>query len=136
MKAEVRVVEGLALAAKGDSNHWVAMDALTASGGTGGASNPMELLLMAFGGCMIMGVATILRKKSPDLKGLSVKLDAEQSPSTPRVFTDIKAKFIVHGEDIKESDVEWAINNTHEKFCPVGAMLSKSVKINYEWEFK
>jgi putative redox protein len=134
MKAEIKLVEGLTMMARSESNHWVVLDPGASSGGTGGAPTPMEFVLMAFGSCMAMTATALLRKKTSGLKELSVALDAERSESSPRVFTRITAKFTVRGEDIKENDVEWAIEKAHARFCPVGAMLGKAVELDYEWK--
>ena len=134
MKAEIRLTEGLTMMAKSESEQWVVMDPGVSSGGAGGAATPMEFVLMAFGSCIAMTATALLRKKASKLEGLSVQLDADRSESSPRVFTHITAKFVVRGEDIKESDVEWAIKQAHARFCPVGAMLGKAVELDYEWE--
>ena len=134
MKAEIKLVEGLTMMARSESNHWVVLDPGASSGGTGGAPTPMEFVLMAFGSCIAMTATALLRKKTSGLKELSVALDAERSESSPRVFTHITAKFMVRGEDLEESDVEWAIKQAHARFCPVGAMLGKAVELDYEWK--
>ena len=94
------------------------MDPGVPSGGQGGAPSPMELVLIAYGGCIAMTATALLRKKAPGLEDLRVELEADLSESRPHVFTHITAKFIVHGKDLKEEDVEWAISRAHEKYCP------------------
>lgn len=134
MKAEVRLVEGATMMAKGASGQWILMDPGVPSGGQGGAPSPMELVLIAYGGCIAMTATALLRKKAPGLEDLRVELEADLSESRPHVFTHITAKFIVHGKDLKEEDVEWAISRAHEKYCPVGAMLGKVIELDYKWE--
>lgn len=134
MKAEIRLTEGLTMIAKSESEQWVVLDPGVSSGGTGGAPTPMEFVLMAFGSCVAMTATALLRKKTSTLEELSVELDADRAEHSPRAFTHITAKFIVRGEGLKESDVEWAIKQAHARFCPVGAMLGKAVEIDYEWE--
>ena len=134
MKAEVRLVEGMTMIAKSASEQWVVMDPGASSGGTGGTPTPMEFLLMSFGSCIAMTTTALLRKKTPALEELSVQLEADRSEGSPRVFTHITAKFMVRGKDLQASDVEWAINQAHARFCPVGAMLGKAVELDYKWE--
>ncbi len=62
LHAEVRQTEGLTFVARGPSNHWVVLDTSESGGGHGAGSSPLELLLMALGGCTGMDVVSILAK--------------------------------------------------------------------------
>lgn len=136
MKAEVRLVDGATMMAKSDSEQWVVMDPGKSSGGTGGAPSPMQYVLMALGSCIAMTSTALLRKRAPSIEALSVELDAERAQDYPRAFTWIAVKFVVRGRGLKEEDVKWAVETARDRFCPVGGMLSKAVRIDYTWEIQ
>ncbi|MBM2846430.1 MAG: putative redox protein, partial [Bacteroidetes bacterium] len=48
--AVLKQLDGIAFAAKGDSNHWVMMDGPESVGGTNAGSRPKELILYALAG--------------------------------------------------------------------------------------
>jgi len=134
MQAEVRQVEGLVMVGKADSNHWVVMDAAKIYKGAEAGSHPMEIVLMALGGCLGMDIISLLGKKKISLESFQIKLDAEQADEHPRVFTQINVKCLLRGRELKEEDVKWAIEKANEKYCPVGVMLARVAKIDYSWE--
>ncbi len=126
-------LDGLAFAAKGDSNHWVMMDGPAIVGGMDGASRPKELLLMALAGCTSSDVVSILRKKRVNLRGYEVTVTGHESEEHPKVFTDIHVEYVVYGDGIKCEDVERAIELSTTKYCSVSAMLKPSVTITHSY---
>jgi putative redox protein len=136
MKAVVKRIQGMTLAAKADSNHWLTMDAAESIGGMDAGSRPVELILMGLGGCTSMDVLSILQKKRITLDDYEVHVEAERAEDHPKVFTHIKIKFIFYGKDISEEAVKRAIELSETKYCSVSAMLSKSVPITVEYEIK
>lgn len=132
-KAVVKQVQGITLAAKADSNHWVMMDGRDPSGIEGAASTPKELLLMALGGCTSMDVIPILRKKRVNLDGFEVRLTGNACEEHPQVFTDIKIEYVFYGKGIQDADVQRAIELSTTKYCSVSAMLRDSVKITHSY---
>ncbi len=134
MHIEIRQIDGLSMAARGDSNHWVTLDAPKKFQGHEAASSPMELVLMALGGCMGMDILSLLFKKGIDIKSFHVVINGQQAEEHPRIFTLIDVKCILSGENLREDDAKWAIQKARENFCPIGAMLEETVTINYSWE--
>ncbi len=136
MEAIVKQVEGLSLMGKANSNHWLSMDAAEEVGGHSAATKPMELVLLGLGGCTLMDVISILKKKRSPFAKIDVLLKAEQAKEYPKVFTHIKVKFIVYGdkEKVKRSDIERAIELSSKQYCSVSNMLRGTAKIDYEFE--
>ena len=134
MKAEVKQINGLSLIGKADSNHWVPMDSIKALKGAEAGPHPMELVLIALGGCTGMDVISLLGKRRAPLQNLELSLEAEQAKEYPRVFTDIHIKYIFRGRGLKDEDIRWAIEASQNKYCPIGAMLGETVEISYSWE--
>ena len=136
MKVQVKQIKGLALAAKADSGHWITMDGPTELGGQNAGSRPMEVLLMALGGCTGMDVISILKKKRAPVEDFEMELEAEQAPEHPKVFTKIRIKFIIYGRGIKPQDVERAIELSGTKYCSASEMLRKTAEITTEYEIR
>ncbi len=132
-KAIVRQVQGITLAAKAETNHWVMMDGRDSAGGEGAASTPKELLLMALGGCTAMDVIPILKKKRVNLQGLEVRLTGNAREEHPQVFTDIHIEYVFFGDAIPETDVQHAIELSTTKYCSVSAMLREGVKLTHSY---
>ncbi len=134
MRAVVKQVEGLTMVGKADSNHWAVMDMKKEYRGAEGGSTPMELVLIALGGCFGMNLVSLVSKRGGSLTGAWVELDADQATEHPHVFTRISVKCVLRGEGLKDEDVEWAVKRTREKYCPVGAMLGRVTDVTYSWE--
>lgn len=129
MKAIVRRIGGLSLAGKSGSNHWVAMDGPSDIGGFDAATKPMELVLIALGGCTAIDVLSIMRKKRIKLDDYEVEIDSERADQHPKVFTRIELVHRFYGENLKEKDLEFAVNLSEEKHCSVSAMLKSTAQI-------
>lgn len=136
MEAIIKQVDGLSLMGKAGSNHWIAMDAAEDVGGNNAGTRPLELLLLGLGGCTAMDVISILKKKRSPVKNITISLKTDRAKEYPKVFTNIKLKFIVSGdkENIKPRDVERAIELSSTQYCSASAMLKKTAKIEYEYE--
>lgn len=94
---------------------------------------PMELVLMALGGCTGMDVISILQKMRKDVKDFEINLSAERAQEYPKVFTKIHLEYVIYGSNIDENSVKRAIELSQEKYCGVGAMLKRSGEITYSW---
>lgn len=130
-KVYLKQVKGLTLAAKGESNHWITMDGPEKLGGSDAGVRPKELVLMALAGCTGSDVVSILKKKRVNLTDFEINIAAQQSEEHPKVFTHIDLEYVFYGKDIKEKDVERAIELSTETYCGVSAMLKKAMTINH-----
>jgi len=95
---------------------------------------PMELVLMALGGCTGMDVISILQKMRQDVKDFEVNLSAERAQEHPKIFTRINLEYVVYGSNIEENSLKRAIELSQEKYCGVGNMLKKAAEITYSWK--
>ncbi|MEK6693573.1 MAG: OsmC family protein [Nitrospirota bacterium] len=129
MEAKVTLIEGMELKGEASSGHSVTMDAEIAHGGRDAGFRPMELILVALGGCTGMDVLSILRKKKQDITGFEVRVKGERAETHPMVYREIRVEYIVKGKDISEDAVKKAIMLSEEKYCSVEAMLRPGVKI-------
>lgn len=135
-KAFVRQVQGITLAGKADSNHWVVMDSSDKFGGSLAGSSPKELLLMSLGGCSAMDIIPILAKKRAPVSHVEVHLTATMAEEHPQVYTDIHMEFVVYGNGINPADVERAIELSTTKYCSVSAMLRASVNLTHSYRIE
>ena len=129
MKIELKQVNGNTYVGRGESNHWVPVDASLNDAGSAAGTGPMELVLIGLAGCTAMDVESILRKKRADMRRLDLEVTGERAKEHPKVFTDIHIVYNVHG-DVKRADAEHAVSLSHEKYCSVAASLK--AKITYE----
>jgi len=134
MKVSLKQIDGLAMAAVADSNHWITMDGPENFGGRTAGPRPMEVLLMGMAGCTAMDVISILKKKRIKLQDVSVEVDAEQAPEHPKVFTKIRLHYIITGKDVRATDVERAIELSETKYCSATIMLKKSADVTHDYK--
>ncbi len=135
-KAVVKQLQGTTLLGKADSNHWVTMDGPESFGGSNGATRPKELILLSLGGCTASDVTAILQKKRVKIDDFEIQISAESTETHPKVYTKIHLEFVFIGKDIKEKDVERAIELSQTTYCGVTAMLEKSIEITHSFTIK
>ena len=136
MNITIEQVQGLTFMAKGESNHWVAIDGPEKFNGSEAASRPMELLLMSLGGCSGSDVVSILQKKRVSFDNMKILVTGERKDEHPKVFTSIHVQYIFYGKNLTEKDVKRAIELSQNKYCPVVAMLKESCKITHSYQIK
>jgi len=125
---------GMAFAAETGSGHMVTMDGAPEGGGRNLAPRPMEMVLLGTGGCTAYDVVMILQKSRQDVRGCTVKLDAERASEDPKVFTKIHFQFTVTGRNLNPSTVERAINLSHDKYCSASIMLAKTAELTHSFD--
>jgi len=135
-KVTVKQVSGITFAGIGNSKRWVMMDGPEDFGGSGGAVRPKELLLHSLGGCSGSDVVSILNKKRVKLDGFEMNITADMTEEHPKVFTKIHIEYVFYGTDIKEKDVERAIDLSLTKYCGVTAMLEKAMDITHSFRIE
>jgi putative redox protein len=117
------------VATSGTGHHLLLDDA---AGNTG--AKPIELVAIALAGCTAFDVINILRKKRQQVTGYEVKVEADQAPDPPQVFTAVRIHHIVSGSNVSPQAVEDAIRLSEEKYCSVGAMVKQSAELHTTFE--
>ncbi len=117
------------IATSGTGHHLLIDDP---AGNTG--AKPIELVAVALAGCTAFDVINILRKKRQQVTGYEVKVEADQTPNPPQVFTHVRIHHIVTGVDVSSQAVEEAIRLSEEKYCSVGAMVKQSAELHSTFE--
>lgn len=92
---------------------------------------PMELLLAGLAGCTAMDMLSILEKKRQRPAKFEVRVQGNQKIDTyPMAFIEFQVEYLLWGDNLKEKDVEQAIQLSEEKYCSVGGTLSKAGPIH------
>ncbi|MDT7526701.1 MULTISPECIES: OsmC family protein [Idiomarinaceae] len=128
MQAVVNWRDGLVFEAKSGSGHSLLMD-----GNKAEAASPMELVLMAAGGCSSVDVVSILEKARQQVSAVRCEVQGERADATPAVFTKVHLHFVVTGTDIADKHVERAVALSADKYCSVAKMLEASVTITHSF---
>lgn len=135
MQASVKWVDNALFIAESGSGHTVTMDGPPDHGGRNLAARPMEMILMGLGGCATFDVVSILQKSRQDVTDCKVELSAERAEGVPSPFTKIHLHFVVSGKDLKEKQVERAVNLSATKYCSASIMLEQAgVKLTHDFE--
>jgi len=100
----------------------------------GSAATPMELLLLALGGCTGVDVISILKKKRQHVTDYRIEVSGERRDEFPKGFTRLFVKHIVRGRGIAEAAVARAIELSETKYCSVAASLRGSAEIVTSYE--
>ncbi len=132
-EATVRWAGKMTFIGKAGTNHLVPMDTGPDFGGDSSATKPLELLLVALGGCTGMDMVSLLKKMRQDVTALEFNIIAERSEEHPKVYTKIDIEYVVTGRNLEGDKVKRAVELSQKKYCSVTAMLRKSCPVNYTW---
>ena len=125
---------GMAFSAETGSGHLLTMDGAPDGGGRNLAPRPMETLLAGTGGCTAYDVVLILQRGRHDVRGCTVKVQADRAETDPKVFTAIRMHFTVTGRGVPEAAVARAVQLSHEKYCSATIMLAKTAEVTTSFE--
>lgn len=128
--ARVRWVDQEAFEGTSVSGHTVRLDS---DRQRNSAPGPMEMLLLALGGCTGTDVLSILRKKRQHVESLEIEISGVRADKPPRVWTRIEVFYRVRGR-VEEKALRDAIGLSESKYCSVLAMLRKTAEITTRFE--
>jgi putative redox protein len=98
------------------------------------AATPMELLLVALGGCTAVDVESILKKKRQRVSDYRVEVRGARRDEHPRAYTRIEVRHVVRGRGVSEAAVASAVELSETKYCSVAATLRPGVEIVTTYE--
>ena len=98
------------------------------------APSPMELLLIALGGCTGADVISILEKKRQHVTAYEIEVRGWRRDEHPRIYTRIEVIHRVRGDHVDERAVARAIELSETKYCSVSAMLSATATVTSSYE--
>jgi putative redox protein len=129
MDAKVTWKNGLSFTGVANSGFVVPMGTSVEHGGANDGSSPMELVLIALGGCTAFDVISILKKKQQDVTAFEIRVHGDRASEHPMVYTDITLEYVVTGHNVDPVAVDRAIELSEGKYCSVSAMLGKAANI-------
>jgi putative redox protein len=111
----------------------VVTDTSTESGGLGDGVRPMQMLLMALGGCSGIDIVMILNKQKQQIDAFSMTIDGEREPGKePSLWKTIHIAFQLSGTiDIEKA--KRACSLSVEKYCSVAETLRRA-GANITWD--
>ena len=111
----------------------VHMDTAPEEGGTGQGAGPMQLLIMALGGCSGIDIIQILSKGRQEVESFEVAIDAERAAGeVPSPYKRIHAHYTLSG-DLEPEKVRRAIELSLEKYCSVAHTLESHAEITFSY---
>ncbi|MFL5728035.1 MAG: OsmC family protein [Cytophagaceae bacterium] len=130
MIIEIKKKEGaFHFEANNESGNIVQMDASPAIGGLNKGPRPMEMLIMALGGCSGIDIIQILEKQKIKVEDFRITIDAEREANAiPSLFKTIQINFFFKG-DIDKGKAERAVALSLDKYCSVAKTLESTAKI-------
>lgn len=118
-------------------------DASSRPDGIGLGMSPMQLLLIALGGCSGVDLASILGKGRQKVDSLSIEVRGDKPDGVaPSLFESVHVTFRVDGE-VDADRVRRAVDLSLGKYCSVSKTLEPTAEItasyvvngtSYEWE--
>lgn len=130
----LHLTEGLAFEAATPSGFRLLLDSPVDPAHAPAGPAPMELQLVALGGCTAMDTISILRKMRQEVTAYDVRLTHTRAPEHPKVYTSVQLTHAVRGRGLSEANVRRAIELTMTRYCPVFAMLYPKVDITERYE--
>lgn len=130
--ARLRYAGGEAFVAESQSGHAM----VTSFAHEVSAPSPMELLLIALGGCTGADVVGILEKKRQRVTGYEIEVRAERRAEHPRIYTKIEVIHRIRGHRVDTKSVAHAVELSETKYCSVSAMLGASAELSMRYEIQ
>ena len=115
-----------------EDGHTVDIDGGETSDGADQGTRPMQLVLMAAGGCSSIDIHLILKKMRQPVEDLQIEVEAERVDDIPAVFKNIFFHYHFKG-NLKAEKVRKSIEMSLDKHCSVVKMLDHNVKIGYDF---
>ena len=126
---DVKYTGDMQFVATAPTGHSVVIDASPAVGGKNSGARPMDLTLMALGGCTGIDVVSMLKKMRVNLEQFAMDIAGERAPDHPKIFTKIIVNYRFKTPDDARDKISRAVHLSQEKYCSVSQMLNKSAVI-------
>lgn len=131
-KVNIKRISGnFHLEAVSENGNSVQMDGAEKIGGENKGVRPMEMLLMALGGCSTIDIISILNKMKQPLADIQIEIEGEREEGVePSLFKNIEVVFKCTGE-VDSEKLKRAVSLSMDKYCSVAKTLEKSAEIKY-----
>jgi putative redox protein len=130
-----RVAGDYGFDAKDANGHIIGTDTSLEGGGQDHGARPMQMLLMALGGCSGIDVVMILKKQRQSVTGFKMDISGErEAGKEPSLWKTVHVVFDLQG-DIDMAKAERACELSMEKYCSVAETLRRA-GATITWEVK
>jgi putative redox protein len=136
VKIELTRVEGdFGFEARDAAGHIVKIDSSAESGGVNFGARPMQLALMALGGCSGIDIVSILKKQRQAVSGFDIKIEGEREAGVePSLWKTVNIVFELTGTiDIDKARRACALSI--DKYCSVAETLRRA-GCKFSWDVK
>ena len=136
IKIDIERVNGdYGFEARDSNGHIVRMDTSPETGGENFGNRPMQLLLIALGGCSGIDIISILRKQRQDVQGFNAHIEGDrQAGVEPSLWQNVKLVFSLTGT-IDPEKAKRACELSMKKYCSVAETL-RLAGCEMEWEVR
>ncbi|MGA7305330.1 MAG: OsmC family protein [Rhodothermales bacterium] len=115
--------------ATGTNGRRVHMDEPPSTGGTDMGASPMQMLIMAMGGCSGIDIVMILDKQRQRIDSFDMEIDAERPKGVVGApYATVHAHYVLTG-DIDPAKAQRAVQLSIDKYCGVSNTLRPTAKI-------
>lgn len=120
--------------ARNENGNIIEMDGSEAIGGHNKGARPMQLLIMALGGCSAIDITMILKKQKQQIDDFKISIEAErEARKEPALWESINIHFKLKGK-IDMEKAQRAVDLSMQKYCSVAKTLELAGgKINYKF---
>ena len=87
--------------------------------------SPTEMVIHAHAACSLIDVIDGLKHRIANVEYATVEIEVEMAENVPKVFTSVNMKYIIKG-DVPEALVRRLIESSHETYCRIGIMITRS----------
>jgi putative redox protein len=136
IKIDIERVNGdYGFEARDSNGHIVRMDTSPETGGQNFGNRPMQLLLIALGGCSGIDIISILRKQRQDVQGFSAHIEGDrQAGVEPSLWQHVNLVFSLTGT-IDPEKAKRATELSMNKYCSVSETL-RLAGCELKWEVR
>ena len=87
--------------------------------------SPTEMVIHAHAACSLIDVIDGLKHRAANVEYATVEIEGEMAETAPKVVTSVNMNYIIKG-DVPEALVQRLIESSHEKYCRIGIMITRS----------
>jgi putative redox protein len=127
--AEVEFAGGMKFVGHSESGHSISIDSAPEVGGQNQGVRPMELTLIALGGCTGIDVVSILNKMRIPFEDFRMDIDGTRQPDHPKTYRTIQLNYRFQADESASDKISRAVHLSQEKYCSVSAILAATAAI-------
>jgi putative redox protein len=76
----------------------------------------------------------ILRRGRENVTDCVVEVDADRATTDPKIFTQVRLRYVVTGRALDPQKVERAVKLSEEKYCSASAIIGKTAQMTHTIE--